>query len=185
MKRSTKKFTAAVAGVAVAGLAIGLALSLWTRPAVVVDHSAADTSSNTVIPMNTEQKTYDENNIGELYCKAVDEEHIGSSEAVQFMDDELLVVAQDGVAKSYIEELAEKYGAEIVGEIEQTGDYQWQISDAKTLDELKQLAEQVKQEEAIVSADVNYVSNIGSESVDYDINVGKNGAMIFLKDMIH
>lgn len=181
MKRSTKKFTAAVASVAVAGLAIGLALSLWTRPAVVVDHSAADTSSNTVIPMNTEQKTYDENNIGELYCKAVDEEHIGSSEAVQFMDDELLVVAQDGVAKSYIEELAEKYGAEIVGEIEQTGDYQWQISDVKTLDELKQLAEQVKQEEAIVSADVNYVSNIGSESVDYDINVGKEWSDDFLK----
>lgn len=181
MKRSTKKFTAAVAGVAVAGLAIGLALSLWTRPAVVVDHSAADTSSNTVIPMNTEQKTYDENNIGELYCKAVDEEHIGSSEAVQFMDDELLVVAQDGVAKSYIEELAEKYGAEIVGEIEQTGDYQWQLSDVKTLDELKQLAEQVKKEEAIVSADVNYVSNIGSESVDYDINVGKEWSDDFLK----
>ncbi len=181
MKRSTKKFTAAVAGVAVAGLAIGLALSLWTRPAVVVDHSAADTSSNTVIPMNTEQKTYDENNIGELYCKAVDEEHIGSSEAVQFMDDELLVVAQDGVAKSYIEELAEKYGAEIVGEIEQTGDYQWQLSDIKTLDELKQLAEQVKQEEAIVSADVNYVSNIGSESVDYDVNVGKEWSDDFLK----
>lgn len=181
MKRSTKKFTAAVAGVAVAGLAIGLALSLWTRPSVVIDHSAADTSSNTVIPMNTEQKTYDENNIGELYCKAVDEEHIGSSEAVQFMDDELLVVAQDGVAKSYIEELAKKYGAEIVGEIEQTGDYQWQLSDVKTLDELKQLAEQVKKEEAIVSADVNYVSNIGSESVDYDINVGKEWSDDFLK----
>lgn len=181
MKRSTKKFTAAVAGVAVAGLAIGLALSLWTRPSVVVNHSAADTSSNTVIPMNTEQKTYDENNIGELYCKAVDEEHIGSSEAVQFMDDELLVVAQDGVAKTYIEELAEKYGAEIVGEIEQTGDYQWQLSDVKTLDELKQLAEQVKKEEAIVSADVNYVSNIGSESVDYDINVGKEWSDDFLK----
>lgn len=61
---------------------------------------------------------------------------------------EILVAAAKGVTKDQIVELAKEYAAEAVGCIEQTGDYQWKLSDQ----DLSAKMEKISKEEIISSA---------------------------------
>ena len=98
-------------------------------------------------------KAYDENNIGEVYCAPIDEAHVATdSDGMMYIDNEVLVVAADGVTKDNIEELAKEYDAEIVGCIEQTGDYQLKISDKKTKDELERIISELNGNNCIAEA---------------------------------
>lgn len=113
-----------------------------------------------------QEQVYDENNVGEIYYQEVDPDHVAESdEGIQYADNEILVVAKNGVSKSDIEKLSEKYNAEIVGYIEQTGDYQLKLSEAMSMDELDFVIEKIKQEEYIDSACVNYISEYSDSTV--------------------
>ncbi|MBR1738861.1 MAG: S8 family serine peptidase [Ruminococcus sp.] len=117
--------------------------------------------------------TYDENNVGEIYCSPVDPEHIaGEENGIMYADNELLVVASFGTPKSRIEALAAKYNAEITGYIEQTGDYQWRLSQSISEDELIRLAENVQSNKEITSCSLNRIFELSDSSVDYDISCG-------------
>lgn len=119
-------------------------------------------------------KKYDENNIGEVYCASIDEKHIAVNDnGTSYIDNEILVVAKDGVSKSDIEELAKENDAQIVGYIEQTGDYQLQFSKAMSENELDDVINELKKNDGIISADKNSVFTVTTQSVDYDINSGK------------
>jgi len=89
-----------------------------------------DSNDSSSLTAAVNDKTYDENNIGEIYYSPVDESHVATDEnGIKYADNEVLVVADEGVTKKQIVKLARKYGAEVVGYIEQTGDYQWKMSD--------------------------------------------------------
>ena len=67
---------------------------------------------------------------GRLYCSPIDEEHIvteNGENSAGYIDNEVLIVAADGVTREQIAELASSYDAEIVGEIEAVGDYQLRL----------------------------------------------------------
>lgn len=118
-------------------------------------------------------KTYDENNIGEVYCAPIDPEHIAEDEdGIMYADNEVLVVAAEGVTKKEIEDLAKQYDAEIVGYIEQTGDYQWKLSESKSLSELDELVDEISKNDDVSSCSYNSVFEVSEASVDYDINTG-------------
>ena len=71
---------------------------------------------------------FDEDHIGECYYQEIQEEHVATDDLTMYTDNEILLVTEDGVKKRAVEKLAKKYDAEIVGRIEQTGDYQLQLS---------------------------------------------------------
>lgn len=116
-------------------------------------------------------KEYDENNIGECYFQETKEEHIATSDSCMYADNEILVVAKENVKKSQIEKLAKKYDADIVGWIEQTGDYQWKMNSIYSIDELESIVSKLESENIIDSASINYISET-SES-ELPVNYGK------------
>lgn len=116
-------------------------------------------------------KKYDENNIGECYFQETKEEHIAKNNFVMYVDNEILVVAKIGVNKRKIEKLADKYKANIVGCIEQTGDYQWTMNSTYSIEELEKIASKLENEDIIDSASINYISEISESRLP--VNYGK------------
>lgn len=115
----------------------------------------------------------EEDDVGAIYYKEIDAEHIATEEyGIQYADNEILVVAKSDVSKRKIEKLAEKYNAKIVGWIEKTGDYQWELSGVYTLDELEEIQASLENETYVASASVNYIMEMEMESVDYDTDCG-------------
>ena len=106
-------------------------------------------------------QTYDDQNVGEIYFEPTEEEHITITNdgSVMYANNELLVVAKLGVSKRSVEKLAKEYEAEIVGYIEQTGDYQWRFGNIKTEEEMRDVAKSVKQSDLIDDAYMNYVED--------------------------
>ncbi|MCD7811719.1 MAG: S8 family serine peptidase, partial [Ruminococcus sp.] len=120
-----------------------------------------------ILDLFSSEKQFDENNVGEIYFQEIDEEHIAETEnGTMYADNEILVVAVDGTSYSKVEKLAEDYDAEIVGWIEQTGDYQWLLSDTYTMDELEDLAEELEHEKIIDSASVNGIFEMSEDTVE-------------------
>ena len=104
---------------------------------------------------------------GRIYYSPVDEEHIVEYEdasGCDYIDNEVLVVANDGVSREQIAELAAKYDAEIVGEIEVSGDYQLRLT--TTPDGLDSVIESISAEPAVASAYPNYVAAMSEENGD-------------------
>lgn len=119
------------------------------------------------------QKQFDENHVGEIYYQEIDEEHVATDDSgIMYADNEILVVAKENTKKSQIEKLAKKYDAEIVGWIEQTGDYQWQMDSIYSIEELKNIVFELENENIIDSASVNYINEM-SNSIEYNVNYGK------------
>ena len=107
----------------------------------------------------------DNDDVGEIYYYQTPAEHIAEENGISFADNEILVVANEGVSKKDIEQLAEKYGAEIVGYIEVTGDYQWKLTEAKSKEEIDSLIKEISNEEIVESSSKNLFleNNVNSE----------------------
>ncbi len=106
-------------------------------------------------------------NYGRIYYSPIDEEHIVEYEqdsGCGYIDNEVLVVANDGVSREQIAELAAKYDAEIVGEIGVSRDYQLKLSE--TPDNINTVVDQLASETIIDSATPNYVSGMSADSGD-------------------
>ena len=112
-------------------------------------------------------KKFDENNIGEVYYSPIDETHIATDEnGIMYADNEILVVAANGVTKNQIVELAKKYDAEVVGYIEQTGDYQWKLSSGSSANEIKKTINTIKNNSIVSDCYMNYMYENEADTVD-------------------
>lgn len=111
------------------------------------------------------QKTFGKDSVGEVYYTVTPEEHIQKNgTGMMYADNEVLVTAKSGVEKSEMDALAVKYGAEIVGYIEFTGDYQWKLKKAYTYDELKKTVERLKNEDVVESAELSHINRYGTQA---------------------
>lgn len=116
----------------------------------------------------TKTTEYNEGNIGEVYCSPIDSEHIVEYDnGIMYADNEILLVAEDGTSYATVENLAKEYNAEIVGWIEQTGDYQLKFSTTYTKDEIDNIASKIESKSYIESAYVNYISEVSTDSINY------------------
>lgn len=144
--------------------------------ALVIVLSGAAIGTVAVIKRNKAKKGTDsvgEASIGEIYYQETPAEHIAKADAgIMYADNELLVVAKDGVKKSEIEELAKKFDATIVGYIEKTGDYQWQLNNVFSKDDLDNYASEIETEDTIESAYPNYFFEMQENTVSSDVNYG-------------
>ena len=116
-----------------------------------------------------------------------------------YVDNELLITAELGTERSVIEDIAEKYSADIVGEIPLCCDYQLMFSEKLPKERLEAIAAEVNEMEGVMYADLNRVTyssgmdtkykyDIGSDWPDDDLSrwgfnaVNTNGAWELLKN---
>ena len=76
-------------------------------------------------------------------------------------DNEVLIVAADGVSRDQIAELAASYNAEIVGEIEYSGDYQLRLTTFP--ENIESVVESISADYRVASASPNYFSSVSGE----------------------
>ncbi len=160
-----------------------LALSLFTGCGSYFDlHDSVDQIYSLITESSEEEENeaalsgqdgqYDEDNVGEIYYQGIDEEHIAETESgMMYADNEILIVAADGVSYSDMEKLSESYDAEIVGWIEQTGDYQWLLSGTYTIDELENLVAELSRETIVDSAYINGIVEMSGTAIEEQYGV--------------
>lgn len=105
---------------------------------------------------------------GKIYYSPIDENHIVEEDSIRYIDNEVLVVAQDGVTREQVLQLANDYNAEIVGEIEITGDYQLRINNSSTKNELEDTIQRMQNEDIIETASLNYVAEMSDSKQTED-----------------
>ena len=101
---------------------------------------------------------------GRIYYSPVEEEHLVETDEITgtgYTDNEVLIVAADGVSRDQIEELASSYNAEIVGEIEYSGDYQLRLTTVP--ENIESVVESISADYRVASASPNYFSSVSVE----------------------
>lgn len=102
-----------------------------------------------------------------------------------YVNDVIDVTVVSGTSREQVDDLASRIGGKVVGEIGLTGDYQIQLDEPKTLDEMERLAESLAEDpivevampEELFETDANYVPNDGvwrQEGWDTDDPEGSN-----------
>lgn len=92
----------------------------------------------------------------------------GKNYEAAYVNNQLVVVAKDNVARAVVEELINTYDAEIVGEIETIGMYQIQFERKKTLEELNRIITELKANTNVEDAYLNTVIDTeGAVTPDY------------------
>lgn len=105
--------------------------------------------------------------VGELYYEEVSEENVAVSDngVDKYINNQIVVVANENAEKKEIENLAEKYNAKVVGCIEIVGYYQWKLNSEMREQELNALIDTIISEDKIDEAYLNYANYSGEEAV--------------------
>lgn len=98
--------------------------------------------------------------IGEAYCKEPTRDDIVIDEetSLKYVKNQLLVSAYIGAPKSIMEEIAEEVGAEIVGYIELTNDYQLEFAEEKTMQDISSIANYIDSFSFVSAVTLNIVN---------------------------
>ena len=98
---------------------------------------------------------------GEIYFHQTESEHVKSADdGTMYIDNEILLVADENAKYKDIERLADANDAEIVGWIEQTNDYQLQLNKPCDADRLEQIAATFQENDLVVKAYANYAFSV-------------------------
>lgn len=118
----------------------------------------------------------DEKDIGEAYFKKPMEEDVALNEetGIVYVKNQVLVSALPGADKIIFEDIAKEIGAEIVGYIELSNDYQLEFAEYKNSEELENIIAYLNSLSFISYASLNVVSNSEPEMItnDYLYNDG-------------
>ena len=116
---------------------------------------------------NNEKVNSSQSDIGEIVFYRTEMEHVATDpKGFMYVDNEILIVASTNASYSDIENLAKGVGAEIVGWIEQTGDYQLKLNQAYTVDQLNELVDSLNKNNFVDSAYINFASQIDSNKTE-------------------
>lgn len=104
----------------------------------------------------TAENSTEEQDIGEIRYQQVEQDHIAENDdGLMYVDNEILIVAEENTTYEEIETISQKYDMEIVGWIELTGDYQLKLAHQVSETELNEIIEKVKMEAGVKDAYVN------------------------------
>ena len=109
------------------------------------------------------------------YVRPLDETHVqtgvieldGEAAESMYVDNELVLIANDGTAREDIEKLAALYGAEIVGCISEADLYQLELPGKMTVDELSAIAALLSELPDVLMCSCNLVAEIQNEEAFY------------------
>ncbi|MGN0398987.1 MAG: S8 family serine peptidase [Blautia sp.] len=113
--------------------------------------------------VNEEKK---ENEEQAAYYETFTEEEIRYEKGISYVDSRLLLIAEEGVSYSDMEETIQSADGEIIGYIPLTGDYQIQFQD-KNYEELEKLIAELKETDEICEATFENVMRVNLDTVDY------------------
>lgn len=85
----------------------------------------------------------------------------------EYVNNQLVVEAKDGVTRAAVEKLISAYDAKIVGEIETIGMYQIQFASEKTLDELNEIITTLKADANVEDAYLNTVVELSDDGTQF------------------
>lgn len=85
----------------------------------------------------------------------------------EYVNNQLVVEAKDGVTRAAVEKLISAYNAKIVGEIETIGMYQIQFASEKTLDELNEIITTLKADANVEDAYLNTVVELSDDGTQF------------------
>ncbi len=121
--------------------------------------------------------------IGEAYYKEVTEADVVVDEetGIQYARNQLLVSAFMGAEKYIFEEIAAEVGAEIVGYIELTNDYQLEFTEEKALEELTVIAEYIDSFSFVSCVTLNIVEHREIEATQCNDTLYNDGQTCFTR----
>lgn len=133
--------------------------------AVDVDDSDDTTDDTTDDSDDSTDDSDDVADLGELYYKEASDAVIVFNEeyGVSYVKNQLLISAMLGTNKEDVEEAVAEVGAEIVGYIEITSDFQIEFLEDKSLDELVEIAEYLYTYPWANNVTLNLVNEVGVE----------------------
>lgn len=108
--------------------------------------------------------------IGEAYYKQPKPEDIVFDEesGVKYVKNQLLISAFEGLEKRVIEDICKEIGANIVGYIQLTNDYQIEFTNDKTLNEISDIADYLNSYSFISTVTLNMSSDVKIEAISND-----------------
>ena len=107
--------------------------------------------------------------IGEAYVKEATWDDIITDESgIQYVKNQILISAYMGADKEIFEELAQEIGANIVGYIELTNDYQFEFTEGKTFEELNTIIDYLNSYSFISTVTLNYAYELETEAKTND-----------------
>ncbi len=143
--RLMKKYGIWIAAVAVLAVALITGVILW------------------ITMIRTEK-----NETFEAFYRPLEEGDIAVSyQGIRYADSQILVTADEGVPYARMEKLARQYGAEIVGYLSVTNDYQLLCDSPQSYEELEQIADQLGQEEGVAAVSLAYLAPMGYQAIPY------------------
>ena len=99
-----------------------------------------------------------------MYYAEIDPAHVAKTDAGGlYADNELLVVASSKASYNDIEKIAAEYNGEIVGWIEQTGDYQIKFTNAYSISELNQISDNMTNNKLVLSSTPNFIAEYSND----------------------
>jgi subtilisin family serine protease len=107
---------------------------------------------------------------GEISYREPDSEHIILDQETEthYVNNQVLLTANEGVTKKQINQLISGTGGSIVGYIELTNDFQIEYPASKTKSELETIVTQLKNSSLVSEAEINYLYETSSSAVPND-----------------
>ena len=104
--------------------------------------------------------------IGGMYYKEVTDDEIilDPETGIQYAKNQLLISTLLETEKAEIEKMVDEIHADIVGFIELTGDYQIELKEDKTLEELDSIAEYINSYPFIINVTLNLVHPLSPDA---------------------
>lgn len=129
------------------------------------DDTTDDSDDTTDDSDDSTDDSDDVDDLGELYYKGASDADIVFNEeyGVSYVKNQLLISAMLGTNKEDVEEAVAEVGAEIVGYIEITSDFQIEFLEDKSLDELVEIAEYLYTYPWANNVTLNLVNEVGVE----------------------
>lgn len=139
-----------------------------------VDDPSEDNPSVDPTP-NDPEEPGDDGESGEIAYTAPERDHIqtASTESDEiingekYVDNQLIVLAKEDVDRTEIENIADNFSARIVGEIETIGLYQLELSEAKDLEKLGKIIDQLEALPQVEDSYFNTIEEIEGDTIPY------------------
>lgn len=143
--------------------------------------AAADQSGQTGTPAQENPNEPEAIDLG-TYTKPLDEAHVQTGvieldgEVVEsmYVDNELVLFAEDGTPREDIEKLAAPYGAEVVGYLPEINFYQIELPEAMTGLELSEIADTWNESPDVAECFCNFVSEMHGDTAFYPNDLQQN-----------
>lgn len=107
------------------------------------------------------------NKQAELYIKSISDNDIVISQDTAYVDSQILVTLSKKASRKWLEKWIKKYDGSIVGEIPVSNTFQIEFADGKSQVELETIIKNLKEQDEIEMAVLNYASRWKIDNIDY------------------